>query len=480
VDESLFGGSETNSARGSLRGGKKVTANPSSAAVIMSESDLTKIRTAAEIKTERQLIEEKEERERVKAEKEHLARSRKERMIALNAHAKKNVKKSDIEVAAMAKAAQLRKMGLEQRDKDSDVIKLLSSYASRASAFSVRDAQLEDREQRIAKERAYDRRMDTLMEVDRLNDLRRREDEERAKQVARLEDSKVLMEQIAMRERARMLAEEAKEQEAQSIKAKMQRYKDQELEEEKVRKVELEKSRLEVMKANEAAIAKKRADREFEKKEIADILLYQAEQDAKMAAREAEEAELERAKNERQKKLLDMQEKSQNKAAEMDELRARRAMEEKERIARRKERDEALKRRNDTITLLAEREKQALDKKKQQELERQRDHYEWQKQIEYSMRTANRDADEAAAKHNANYRHRDLLMEQIHSDEERKKASRGDELTAGTKFRQELVADEARFSTLRDQMVEDLIRKGVNPKYVTDMQKLDVGKILRR
>ena len=483
VDESLFGESEKTIRRTSRQAAeekKGKVVDLSAASVVISENQLRQIQSSSIIKTEHMIHAEKMERERVKAEKEHVARARRDKMIALNSHAKKNVRKSDIEVAAASKAAQLRLMGESQRDRDSDVVKLLQSFASRATAFSVRDAQLGDREERLAQNREYDRRMDTVMEVDRLNDLRQRESKEQTKAKARLDDSSVLMQQIAARQRARMLAEDAKEQEAISIKAQMQRYKDQEAEEARVRAIELDKSRKEVMIANEASIANRLLAREGEKKEIADILLYQAEQDAKMAAREEEEAALVKLKSDQQKKLLALQEKSQNKAAEADELRARRAMEHKERIARKEERDKALKIRSETNKLLTEREKQTVAKTKQREYEKARDMYEWQQSIEYTNKNASRDADERAAKHTANYRHRDMLSEQIKSDEARKVAARGDELDAGHKFRQALISDEAKFSTIRDQMVADLIRKGVNPKYVSDMQKLDVGKILRR
>merc|ERR1711916_358810 len=111
------------------------------------------------------------------------------------------------------------------------------------------------------------------------------------------------------------------------------------------------KSRKEVLAANEAAIAKKQADREAEKQAVRDILLYQAEQDAKLAAREAEEAAVEAAK---------------------------------------KERDEALKRRNDTKTLLYLRAKEAESKKKMQEERKARDEQEYFEHLQHSLKSANR------------------------------------------------------------------------------------------
>jgi len=479
VDESLFGPSGGGTTKKNGKGSASFV-DPASASVVLTQSELGRIYNASIIKTEKQEMDDQEERERARAEKEHLARARKQRMIALSEKSKTNAKKSDIEVANIAKAAQLRKMGEDKRDRDSDVVKLLSSYATRATAFSIREQQLKDRHEREQSEKEYESRMDTLMEIDRVADIQRREAEESVKKQNRYDDLKVLTSQIQMRERARLIEAEAREQESVAIKNQIKRYEAQDLAQAETRKIELEKSRAEVLRANAAAIAKKSADREAEKKEMADILMYQAMKDAELAKREAEEAELDRAKKERQKALLAMQEKSQGRAAELDELRARRATEEKERITRRKEKAKALFVRNETIKLLDARKKQEEDNRALKEMNKARDLYEWQKQLEHSAKSAGRDDEERESKHRNNMEHREKLFSQIHSDEERKRAARGSEMEEGHRFRQALISDEARFSIIRDQMVDDLQRKGVDTKYLGEMRQLDVGKILRR
>ena len=82
------------------------------------------------------------------------------------------------------------------------------------------------------------------------------------------------------------------------------------------------------MQMNEQAIQRKIAAKEAVKKEMEDILIYQAMKDAELLKREQEEEAIENAKRERQKQLLASQEKAMNRAGEQDELRARRAAEE--------------------------------------------------------------------------------------------------------------------------------------------------------
>lgn len=50
----------------------------------------------------------------------------------------------------------------------------------------------------------------------------------------------------------------------------------------------------------------------------------------------------------------------------------------------------------------------------------------------------------------------------------------------GSNIRTELIKEEAKLSIIRDQMVKDLIAQGVNPKYLSEMRNVDIGKILKR
>ena len=59
-------------------------------------------------------------------------------------------------------------------------------------------------------------------------------------------------------------------------------------------------------------------------------------------------------------------------------------------------------------------------------------------------------------------------------------SARGDTLDDGDKFRQELLREETKLKVIRDQMVTDLKTRGVNPRYLSEMINVDVGKMLRR
>jgi hypothetical protein len=53
-------------------------------------------------------------------------------------------------------------------------------------------------------------------------------------------------------------------------------------------------------------------------------------------------------------------------------------------------------------------------------------------------------------------------------------------MNEGTILRQETVKEVAKYSVIRDQMVNELEAKGINPRFLSEMKSVDVGKILKR
>lgn len=335
------------------------------------------------------------------------------KMLELEKRAAALAKKSDMEIADIARKDALKAMAAEQMDQNSDVVKMLNSIAMKAAAYSIRDKQLEDKKRIEEQEKEFDRRMDVMIEMDRLKDIQRREQEEIFKRTKRVEDRKVINEQIDQRQRQRMLALEAREQENQAMRNLMKKYEDEDAKNAALRQIEIEKSKVEVVAANEEAIRRKREAREREKKEMEDILLYQAMKDAELAKREEEEAEIARAKKERQAKLLAQQERVQSNAGKLDELRARRAAEERERRDREKQKEEAIKRKAEMKELLESRAKQAADKIERQKALKAMEQEEIMYQMQYTKKMDDREAEEARIKREKTEDFRVKLHKQI-------------------------------------------------------------------
>lgn len=477
VDESLFGELKATQFKNSRR---IVTGPLNPSDVVITPEQLTKIQSSAIIRTEAEMAAEKEHAARLKEEKQAVAGARKKRMKELEKRALAMAKKSDMEIEAEGIAIAKRMAAAEQMDKNSDTVKLLKSMEARAIAFSVRDGQLHEKEKREKVAEEADRRLDIMMEIDRIKSIADREDAEREKAIKRKEGGKVITEQIEVRRRQKLLDAEARDQEGQAMRARFEGYADEDREIAKQKQLVVEKSRKEVMIANEASIQAKKAAKEAAKKEMEDILIYQAQKDAEFAAREAEEEAAAQLKKERQATLLAQQEKAQNNAGKLDELRARRAAEEAERKTRKAEKEKAAKQRADIKDLLESRAKQAADKKSFAANKAIEDAEEVRQGLMYMEKMDERERRDKERKSRMNEEHRVKLHSQINLREQQRKDGMGNVRDEGTKFMQDLLREESKLKTIRDKMVDDLERKGVDPRYLSEMRNVDIAKILKR
>lgn len=449
-------------------------------AVVVSRSELNRMKAGSILRTEEDVRREQEDREAIQAEKQKAARSRKERMLKLEAEAKQKAKKSDMEIMKIARDKTIRELAEKQVDENLDLVKMLNTLGARAAAFTIRDKQLEEKASREHIEKDYNQRMDMLMEVDRLKDLQERERVEEERLAKRLVDREVIVQQMKEAERQKMLAEEAREQENQAMIALVKRYQEEDRVAAEKRMKEVARSRAEVVAANEDAIRRKERAKEMQREEEEAILMYQAKKDEDMARREAEEEAKANAVKERQKKLLAQQEKSQNKQAEIDELRARRYAEEKERREREREKSEAADRKKRIKELSAARTEQAAQRKAMMAREAVMQQQEYEESSRHSMAIMERESKEAAERKLAASQHRDALQAQINDIEFNRKYNRNDKYDEGKKLKEEFAAERAKLETIRDKMVEDMTKKGVNPKYLTEMMNTDIGKMQMR
>lgn len=473
VDENLFG-------KKSASGRDVVTGVPPANVAVLTKDELEEIKRHSIIKTDQQLMDDMQQTLRAKEERERVARERKERMIQLEIKAKQKAKKSDVEIAKAARDTTIRALAEEKVVEAKDLVKLMSTLGARAAAFTIRDQQLIDKHNREEAEKEYIHRMDMIMEVDRVKDLMRRENEETEKRRKRVEDRKTITYQIKERERERLLAAEARDQENRNMLATISRYEEEDRQAAIQRQKDVEASRLEVIAANEDAISRKRAAKQREREEMDEIERYQVAKAAELARREEEEAVIERRKKETQAALLAQQEKSQNKQAELDELRARRALEEQERRERRKEKDEAQKRKNDIMQLQRDRENQADNRRRKEDLERRRQDEEDRKALMATRAIEEREEREKRQKHDNNMHHRNQIMDQIGEIESKRRMDRSRKFEEGSKLREDWIAEQAKLEAIREKMVRDLEADGVNPKYLTEMRSIDIAKIMKR
>jgi len=468
VDETLFGSTGRRRVR---------RQDVDTTSIVISASDLRDIRKRVTVDDDNAgrsaaMIAAREERERK-------AKERKARMRQLEVEAKSKARRSDLEIEEEARQEAIREWAREKIDMNNDLVKMLSSLGKRAEIFTVRDRQCREKLEREAKAREYDVQMDLMMEADRVADIQRREAIEASKTAKRVEDRKVIEEQIRANELAKLLQEEAREQENIQMKQTIAKYQQEEFDAAVRRRKEVAAARVEVLAANEAAIERKRAARQAEIDAVQELIEYQEKKDAELKEREDREAALQLLKKEQQARLLASQERIMDNQNEIEDLRARRAFEEEERRQRAKERAKEEQRKKEQKELNEYRKWQADQRRMKEESKAEETKAEYEEALKYNRIWEARESAEKQARKKAAEEHRDALAVQVRELEDRRRRDRAVKFAEGEKLKREFAAERAKLEGIRDAMLKGMEAQGYDPRYFSEMRAVDLKTYLR-
>ena len=438
---SLFGSSRASLKIGNARNTKPKTLPVKNAAISLSE--LQRIKRSASTLTQQAQSCDNDINNNIskpRPRQTEAAKARKEYMKQLDLKEMEEQKRMGFQCDS-AKLERIRKQAQEKIDEGEDIVKLLKTCSERATTFAIRDQQLKDKKEQDRKEQDYEQHMILAMEIDRLKEIRAREAEDARKVEKMIDDRKIIENQIEERSQARLLLDEARDQENREMLDRMKLYQEQDEEKARARREDAAKAREEIIRANEEDITAKRERKILEKREDAMMVAYQLEQDEKMRQREVEQEEAERRKRIMQKKLLDEQERDMDRRAEKDELRARRATEDKERKFRQKQLEEARKKKREMDVLDMARKQQHHEKQEKQQLEMEHKREEYDNAIRHSHAMAERERAEAE---HAKRKNRELitnLQSQIEDNTTRNRTLEKEKYEEGSMIKQQLVSE---------------------------------------
>lgn len=447
---------------------------------VLSRADFQRMKANAVIKTDQEIREERRAKEAEQEQLQAKARERKKKMMEKEEQAKRRAPKSDIEMEADQARQHYISEAKKQRDDQADAVKLLNTLRERASAFTVRQAQLKEAEQRAENEKLYDNRMNMVMEVERLKALKKAEDAQILLKEKAVADRLVLEAQIQARKKERLLQEEMREQEGVQMKKSMQlALKEEEaaMKKEVLRQKQIQEM---VKKENAKSLARKAELKQRDIEEDQAIMRYDRMK-AEEARRREEEADREAHEKEMQiSKLRAMQEKATNKQAELDELRAKRASEDRERDARRKEANERERKAKQLRQMKEAHEKQAQYKKYQKAIEMQRQEEEFRRNQVEAEKSRHVDQNILSRQAAARKEHSKLIRDQIGEKESLKKKVTAAKYEEGLALRQQTQSEISKMRLIQEQMIKECEAQGVDSKYLMEMKGLDMKKCVLR
>jgi len=459
----------------SLKTGKSMRRPGDEDVTVVTTRDLERMKKPSPIISAEEAQRIKEEAAAQRAKKQAISLARKEKMMKLEEERKKKVPPTETERLKMEADAKTLSAAERARLEGMDDVKHMNQMQLYAKCVTIRDAQIEEKKHMMMEEEEEERRLDLMMEIERLKALEHYEDRERQRAAERVIGAQMLQEQIDERKREKLRQEELMSQERAQMSVELKRL---EAEEQAVRQRKKDQAKLllaEVAESNAEQIQRKKEVQKREAMEEAQIAHYLKEKAAREEAELEKQAAIKKAKEEETARLRAQQERAQDKQSEIDELRARRYQEAYEREWRDKEAAAAERQRLIQEDLLIAREAQQQAKIKQMSDQAMAERAEFERILRANREKEAEEAAQASAQRTIRNRHREELMNQIKSNSERQKREDQAALEEGRRAMAKHQEHTIKMLRMKELKLAELKSTGVPDKYCTELQTKKIG-----
>jgi len=338
-----------------------------------------------------------------------------------------------------------------------------------AKVVTIRDAQLSEKKVMQKEKLEEERRLDTIMEVERLKALKMYEERESRRKEDQKNGAQVIVNQMREREHERVRQMELQDQERNAMLAQNAEMKEEEIREVMRKKDAGKKLLEEVAKSNAEQIDLKKRAGEAEIEDDRRIAMYLRDKETRDQARMQSESAVKAEKERETQRLRAMQEKMADKQAELDALRAKRAAEEAERQWRKQQQLAAEREATILSSLDQAREAQKLEKERRLIEQAQQEKEEFDRILRVQRSTEEAEHSKKVKKLYAARDHMEELQAQILMNAEVRKKNRCDFLDEGVQQKTRMEAGRLKLEHIKADKLSTLTRAGVPDKYTVDL-----------
>ena len=447
---------------------------PTPESVVISSQDMNRIRNNARYISPQEIQLEKTKKLEQEKKQNIICEQRKEKMRQLAAsktNNNQNVTLSDLELESLKENKLILDNATKKLLQNHEHVKKMNSLVLYAKCAAIRDKQLIEKEELKEKTKLAEKRLDQIMESDRLNALKSEEEKEKAKLVETKKGAKIITQQMQYMRKQRMLAQEIKKREGIQMVEKMKQLeKEEELK--KQAKIEEGKKLLAAIKNANKQIAQARFEAKQREKEEEDrIAKYLADKDAREAEYEAQQQIIEAQKEKARNKMIQQQEKRQGHEKSIEDMRIRRAQEQRERKWREKEKLDAIKKLKTKEILNQARERQRLEKELRLAEQAASERIEFEKNITAFQQQEEMIKKEQKLERTKIDQYRNMLQLQIKENEKYKTVENND-LTQ--KEEQQFQLQKQQIKVLKKNKIMELTKLGVPEKYMADLKRYQI------
>ena len=381
---------------------------------------------------------------------------------------------SDIERENIKNNNKLLAKARKYKDDNEDVVKEMEKLAFYAKVATIRDRQKQEHKIMEQNYKRKEEKLDTMMELERLKELKNQQDKEKYRQNQRREGCMVIIDQMKKKELDKIKLKEQLEKEKKDILKYLKKLHDDEILENEKKRILREKMAQEIVESNKISSLNKQKRLAEEKEEDLKILKYNMEK----AKREEEEIkERKRIQEEKEKevqKLREKQERAQDKLAELDALRAKRATEAGEREARLKEKNEIIKKKKIMAELIQSNNKQKMQKQNQLAEQARQDQIEYERIIKKQLDDMEKERKVEEEKKKMRYENNEDLRKLNKLKEEKERLEAKEILEEGRKEKQKNDTWKKRMERIKQQKIQELKDLNVHPIYIADLERYKI------
>ena len=356
-------------------------------------------------------------------------------------------------------------------DPNDDAIKDLNILCKHAKIATIRDKQLDERKQMENLYKKKEERLDLMMELERLKEIKFKEEKE--KQIKKLnnESKEIIIDQILDNERVRIKKREIIEKEKIQMKMQLEKFE----EEEKKRilhEKQLKEARIrECLNVDKFALLLKQKKKIDEKEEELKDHKYNIEKAKKEEEYIKEKKRIALEKEKEIQLMREKQKKAQDKQAEMDAIRAQRDYEEAERKAILKEKEDEIIKQKKLMECIRENENHKKIKELQMNDEKRKEKEEYEKMRKEREKEIEEEKERKREKIKLIMENGNFVKSQIKEREEKQRGNWKEKYEEGRKVKQMNEDYYNSIEMIKQQKIAELKALNIKDKYILPVEK---------
>ena len=361
-------------------------------------------------------------------------------------------------------------------DKNDDAIKDLNILCKYAKIATIRDKQLDERKMMENLYKDKEKKLDLMMELERLKEIKFVEDREKETKKLNNERQQIIIDQILDNERVRIKKREMIEKEKLQMKLQLEKFEEEEKKRilhEKQLKEQIIKQCLDVDKY--AILLKQKKKIEEKEEELKDAK-YNIEKAKKEEEYLKEKKRIALEKEKEIQLMREKQKKAQDKQAELDAIRAQRDYDEAERKAILKEKQEEIMKQRKLRECIEDNEMHKKTKEKQMADHLNNEKEEYEKLEKERQRQLEEEKEKQIKKIQLMMENGDFVKNQIQEKAEKDKILMKEKYEEGRKLKQLHDAYYNSIEMIKQQKIAELRALNIKDKYILPVEKYKVIK----